>query len=241
MKRFFCQTTNDNEILRGDEHSHLAYVLRAKAGEKVVLCPQDGYDYIYEITEIGKKETLLKKVDRLLNENEPRVHVTLFMSLLKGDKADLVVQKATELGISRIVPMMTRYVSVKPESAKTERYRRICTEAAKQCGRAVVPEIEEVANISEIGDRLADFDLIVFPYENEAERDLKQTLAQIGAVKSAAIIIGSEGGFSEEEVEALIKRNVTPVTLGPRILRAETACVAVTAVVMYELGEWRRR
>lgn len=243
MKRFFVEKITDNMVLKDDNHNHLSFVLRARVGDIVVLCQQDGYDYEAVIDSITKTQTSLHIVNKYKNQTEASINVTLFVAMLKGEKLDYVVQKITELGLNAVYPVVTKYVQNKKEQINLTRINKIAVEAAKQCGRAIVPKMNDIIAFDKMTDLLSSFDLVVFPYEKATNPDIKSFLSQPSvtekAINSVAIIIGSEGGFADEEVAEIIERNVTPITLGKRILRAETACVTVSGVVMYELGQWR--
>lgn len=143
-----------------------------------------------------------------------------------------------ELGIKRFVPFLSRFSSVSADGVKIDRLNKIALEAAKQSGRGEVPTVENVVNVADVIERLKGFDKIVFPYENEREGGFDFLKGEVGSV---AIIVGSEGGFSREEAAKIKEIAGGSVTLGERILRAETACVAVTAVTAFVLGEWRRQ
>lgn len=239
MKRFFTQEIGNPHILTGDEHKHLSVVLRAKVGDEVVLCCGDGYDCICEIAELSRNETVLIPVRKVKNESEPSVAVTLFSAIMKGDKNDLVVQKAVELGAIEVRPLVTEYVQ--SHSVRTDRLNKIALEAAKQCGRSTLTRVCEPITLQRFASIAGDFDLTVFPYEKADKPSLKEFLrgADVASIKKVAVIIGSEGGFSESEVNLLCSAGITPVTLGKRILRAETANIAVLSAVMYELGQWQ--
>ena len=241
MKRFFTQSISDKPTLTGEEHKHLSVVLRAKTGDEIILCTGDGYDRICKIEEIRKNETVLSPVKTVKNESEPSIRVALFMSVMKGDKNDLVVQKATELGVSEIFPVITRYVQAHDKTVKTERFGRIVAEAAKQCGRSVLPKVNSPVEFNDAARKFSEYDLRVFPYENAEKPSLKEFLrgTECKGISSAAIFVGSEGGFAEEEAELLASYGVVPVTLGKRIMRAETANIAVLSALMYETEQWQ--
>lgn len=241
MKRFFVDKITNPPVIYGDEHKHLSVVLRAKPGEQVALCLGDGYDYICKIEKIHKDETVLSFVDKVQNLSEPSINVTLFMSVMKGDKNDLVVQKATELGVCEIYPVITKYVQGYDRNIKNERLNKIAAEAAKQCGRSTLTKVQCATEFSEILPLLCEFDVVVFAYEKAEDNSLKDFLSlhKNGNIKNLAVIIGPEGGFAEEEVKTVTERGITPVTLGKRILRAETANIAVLSAVMYELEQWK--
>lgn len=239
MKRFFVTSIEDPPVLRGEEHKHLSVVLRAKPGDEVTLCTGDGFDYLCRIESIGRNETRLSLCGKEKNACDPLIRCTLYMSLMKGDKNDWVVQKATELGVSEIVPVITRYVQGHDRVCKIDRLQRIAVEAAKQCGRSMPPAVRPAVPFMQILPELSAFDVTVFPYEKAESPSLRAFLRQWEntSVHSAAVLIGSEGGFADEEAAALTQIGITPVTLGKRILRAETANIAVLSIVAYALEQ----
>ena len=241
-RRFFMDNNNingDSCIIDGEEFNHIVNVLRLKAGETVILCTGDGNDRKAEIIEIGKRQLLCKIHEAVKNLNEAKIEVTLYMALVKGEKMELIAQKITELGAAELTPLYTRFTTVKPETARLNRLEKISLEAAKQCGRAKTLKINPVYGINEAAAdfKSGKFDFVLFPYENEKERGLKAALKKMGKAKKIAVVIGSEGGFSQEEAEALEAAGAVPCSLGPRILRAETAAITAVAAVMLETGE----
>ncbi len=238
-KLFFDNVFGDELVISGDDHKHVAFSLRARRGDEIVICA-NGIDYTAKITEITKTQTTVKIVDKARNSSEPETEITLFFGALKGDKNDYVVQKCTELGVKKFVPFVSEFSSVKSENIKTERLNRIALEAAKQSGRGCVPTVSDVIKIDDLYDFLNSYELVLFPYEHEKQLQIKDFLAKSNRGKTA-IVIGSEGGFSQYEASRIHEIAKGSVTLGERILRADTACVAVTSVLMYELGEWSRR
>ncbi|NLC16886.1 MAG: 16S rRNA (uracil(1498)-N(3))-methyltransferase [Clostridiales bacterium] len=240
-KRFFTQHTDDDTIiLQGQEYHHLVNVTRAQIGEQVIVCFNDGYDNICQIIEIKKNQAVLKRLSRQKNNNEAGIDVALFQAVPKGDKLELIVQKCAELGIKSIIPFLSQYTQTKEHIVKTERLQKIAQEAAKQCGRAVVPTVEKTQKFSDILPRLKDYDYVLMPYELENQTDIKTALAAAAKPKKIAIIIGSEGGFSQEEVKQAKEQNAQTVTLGDRILRAETAAISVAAIVMYQFDQMKK-
>lgn len=237
MRRFFVEKTESPTVkLTGNEYKHLAEVLRARVGDVVVLCPNNGRDYEYRVTAIDRSSATLEYIRDYPNATEPQLALTAYIALLKGDKTELAVQKLTELGVRRIVPFVSEFTVQRSE--KTERLRRAAQEASKQCGRAVIPEVADVLNFGELSASLCGYDAVVFAYEG-AYADGKRLREVIrGNEKNVAMIVGPEGGFSKNEVHALSAAGHSPVTLGKRILRAETASIACAAVIMNLLGEW---
>ena len=228
--------------LTGDDHKHLSLVLRARIGETVAVSTGDGFDYFYTIESISKSETILSFIEKRQNLSEPTIQLTLFTAVLKGDKNETVVRMCTELGVTRICPMVTEYTVALGESYKTERMRKIALEASKQSGRGRVPEIFEPMTFNDAVKVFADFDCVVFPYEHAEEIGIKDFLGEKlfkakKPVVNIAVLVGSEGGFSKKEAEKLIEQGITPITLGKRILRADTACITVCAMILYAAEE----
>ncbi|MCH5163928.1 MAG: 16S rRNA (uracil(1498)-N(3))-methyltransferase [Clostridiales bacterium] len=234
MRKIFVDKITEDNVLSGADHAHVSVVLRARVGDKLTLCDGDGYDYQYEISGIDSKSTRLKFLDKTPVETEPKTKVDLFVALLKADKLEWVCQKCTELGISEINPFVSEFVQVKKESVKAERLNKICKEAAQQCGRGKVPTLNEPIAFKDMLARLSCYDNVLFLYEKGGSK-LSDGIKVKGG--STAIIIGSEGGFSDKEAEQLATLGVKTISLGKRILRAETACVTAVSLVMYEMEE----
>ena len=240
MRKIFLKEIKSNEIIIvGDEHKHIAYSLRMRVGDEIVVCC-NGVDYTAIIDKMSKDSTTAHVVEKSRNTSEPKAEVTLFFGAMKGDKNDYVVQKCTELGVVKFVPFISSYSAVKSESVKVERLNRIALEASKQSGRGIVPQIDEPIAFNDLLGNLGNYDKVIFPYERAEDGDIASVVGTSDEVKSVAVIIGSEGGFSPSEVEKLQNLGVKPITLGERILRADTACVAVCATLFYLLGEWKR-
>lgn len=244
MRIFTGEIKGNSFVLEGDSHVHVAYSLRSKVGDAVTLCPQNGYDYECRIEKITSDKTFVSVLSRTKSKGEPRIKLTVFAGVPnKADKIELVAQKLTELGALEIRPIITEYVVGKDGIVKEQRLNKIVEEAAKQCGRGVIPKVFPPIKFSEAIERLSEFDLVVFPYECENENPIKEFLRS-NAKKSpekVALVVGAEGGFSPAEVMSLRERGITPVTLGNRILRTETASIAVASAIMYELDEWKAK
>lgn len=244
-RKFYIQnslTKNSIVTIDGDEFLHITKVLRKKVGDKICLINDSGNDYTAEIIDIAKNNLQIKIVDESISKTETTNNVTVFQALVKADKFELITQKLTELGVKSIVPFYSSFCQVKPNTTRLDRLEKISIEALKQCGRSKKVEIENVITFDQMRQSLSKFDIVLFAYENSCI-DLKKELIQSNENKSQniAIIIGSEGGFSEEENNQLLAlKNVKQVSLGNRILRAETASVALTSVVMFLLGEWNK-
>lgn len=223
----------------GEEFSHIALVMRKSIGDKLCFIDGNGYDYDVLVQDIAKKYMTIKVVNKTLSQNEVKTNVAVFQALVKGDKFELIAQKLTELGVKKIVPFFSEYCQVKPNTTRLDRLNKISIEALKQCGRAKKVEIEDIKSFDEILQELKTFDLVLLAYENSSSNINEKKLVAF-AGKNVAIIIGSEGGFSESETLKLSKlTNESTITLGKRILRAETASIALTSAVMFSLGEWK--
>ena len=240
MYQFFIQPENitKQDILITDEQdiNHIKNVLRMRQGEKIALCCEaSGKEYICSVEELGEEGIRARIEDINGQSRELPVRITLFQGLPKGDKMELIIQKAVELGAARIVPFFSRFCVAAPkkEDQKNARYARIAAEAAKQAGRGVIPAVELPLDIKDLPARFSEFDLVLFFYEGGGQS--LRTLVK--DQKRIALITGAEGGFSPEEAEKLIAAGAVPVGLGPRILRCETAPVAALAAVMTLAGQ----
>lgn len=240
MHRFFAdksQFDEDTVRLAGDDVKHISRVLRLGLGDRISICDKEKHDFICTLTEIGKDYALAHIDEVIQNTNESNIEITLYQGLPKGDKMDLIVQKSVELGAVRIVPVVMKRTVVKLKGAgKSDRWQRISEEASKQCMRGIVPEVETPISFSDMLSRIDDGSLTILPYENERQTRLCDALSD--GKNKINIIIGPEGGFDEAEVEACTRKGARVVTLGPRIMRCETAPIATISAVMYQLGDW---
>ncbi len=246
MHKFFVEYSNINEnlcIIEGDDVKHIYKVLRLKEGDKVNINNCKGIEYIGETLEVNKKEVRVTLVEKVALNNESSLKIHLFQGLPKAAKMDLIAQKCTELGVNEITPIITERVVVKgnesSEFKKVDRWNRIALEACKQSKRSIIPTINQPIDFNELMEELKNFDLIIVPYENQENLGIKYVKSQVldKNIETAAIIIGPEGGFEEKEIEALKDMGAFIVTLGPRILRTETAGFVALSLIMYELGD----
>lgn len=245
MARFYVAKDGINEdiiTIRGNDVSHIKNVLRLAPGEEIVVCDGLATDYTAVIEAMGNSAVTARIKTARRNTNESPVSVYLFQGLPKSDKMDLIIQKCTELGISKIFPVITNRTIIKinnrsDEFKKLERWNRISLEASKQSCRGLVPSVEEVLSFENAIEKAAAIsDLAILAYENEEKAKLKEIL-QNSHARIISIFVGPEGGFEKDEVNAAIKRGILPVKLGPRILRTETAGFAMLTAIMYELGD----
>lgn len=241
MPRFFIDYVPDCDsiTLTGDDAHHISRVLRMKSGEHLTICDGMGTDYLCVLSETESGKAHCQIQDRAPSRGEPSTHVTLFMALPKGDKMDFIVQKAVELGVHTIVPYLALRCVSRPDgkalAKKIERWRKIAREAAQQCGRGRVPAVLECVDFCSAAECCAKTEMPLFFYEMEQQTSVRTALGT-HAFASAGIMIGPEGGFEEEEAQMARQCGLRSVSLGPRILRCETAPLAALTAVLYESG-----
>ena len=237
MKKFFIEKEkidNSRILLDGAEFLHASKVLRTEIGENIVCLCGDEFEYHCTITEITKKFLIAKVNQKVLCLKNPKFNITLFQGAVKGEKLELITQKCTELGISALIPFESQFTIAKKNITKIERLQKISQEACKQCGRSKPMEIFEFVKFKDLENSLKTFDLVLFLYENAPlESTLEKNITQIQKAKSVAIIVGAEGGFSDEENLKLLNLNATPICLGQRILRAETAAITICGFISF--------
>lgn len=245
MHKFFVSPedfNNDRAYIKGDDVKHIYKVLRLNIGDKVNINNCSGEEYLGQILEIRKDIVTINIIEKLEVFNESPINVYLYQGLPKSSKMDLIVQKATELGVIKVTPVITQRVVAKNELSefkKLDRWKRIAQESCKQCKRSIIPEVSVPIDFNNMIDEIKSMDLIVVPYENEDNYGIKKLSQDINNnhVKNVAVIIGPEGGFEESEITDLVGLNSKIITLGPRILRTETAGFVAVSLIMYELGD----
>lgn len=242
--RFFISPSDikDERVRLSPEQSHqVQHVLRLKVGDEIVVLDDSGTEYSVTLTKVDKRETVGQVTSTQQARGEPMALVTLFQSMLMREKFEWVLQKGTEVGISRFAPVLTArsLVRVKDvEDKKLDRWRRIVTEAAEQSDRGRVPQIDQIATFAESLSEMAGFDRCLIATPWHAGAGLRQALHDLGGkAASVALMVGPEGGFTEEEVDAARQKGAVPISLGPRILRTETCAIVASALVLHELGE----
>ena len=234
MPRFFVDAAPcDIYVLTGDDARHAAGSLRLRAGEPVTLCDGHGTDYSCICTEVHAGEVQLKVVESLSSRGEPPCEIVLYQCLPKGDKMDEIVQKSVELGATRIVPVLSHRCVSRPDAAalkkKTSRWSQIAREAAMQSGRGRIPPVEECVSYEEALHQMAASPCPVLLYEGER----KLGLSDLDLKGGCALLVGPEGGISPQEAQGALSMGVRAITLGPRILRTETAGPAAIAIVTF--------
>jgi 16S rRNA (uracil1498-N3)-methyltransferase len=241
--RFFVPASSfEGELVRlSREQAHQVHqVLRLGPGDTVVVLDDRGAEYEVTLTAVGPKEAIGRVVSTRPAVGEPKVQLTLFQSLLIREKFEWVLQKTTEVGVTQIVPVLTARGLVRTkqiEENKLDRWQRILTEAAEQAHRGRIPRLEPVVPFADVFARFVGFDRVLVAAPSETV-SLREALRGIGRPDPAiALLIGPEGGFTEEEVALAREKSAIAVGLGPRILRTETAAIVACALILYELGE----
>ena len=249
MHRFFVVSDNiaDNKIfITGKDVSHIRKVLRMKEGEQLEVCDSSGRVYLCVIEDFSimdSNEVVVLNIEKAWkSDTELSSKVYLFQGLPKGDKMDLIIQKAVELGVYQVIPMSTNRAVVKLDDRKAtkkiQRWHSISESAAKQSGRSYIPQIQCPMSISKALDycKKENIDVILIAYELEgAMEETRKVIKRIKPGQQIAVFIGPEGGFDKEEIEQAIDAGAIPISLGKRILRTETAGLAVLSIVMYEV------
>lgn len=221
-------------ILSGDDARHISFSLRMKPGERIAVANGDGQDYLCTVETFGNG-TVTAAIDSVSrSDSEPPVRIRLFQALPKGDKLETVIQKAVECGASEIIPFESSYciAKIKEPEKKLIRLNRIAYEAAKQCGRSIIPRVLQPLSFKEAVKSASEDELAIFCYENECARRLGDVLKNDRS-DSISVMVGSEGGFSSDEVRFAEEYGLTVTGLGKRILRCETAPVFVLSCISF--------
>lgn len=251
MYKFFVDKNNISSdvatdkataTIQGDDVKHIYKVLRLEVGDLISINNCEGIEYLGKISDINKKSVEVEILEKLSFSNESPIDMYLFQGLPKSVKMDLIAQKATELGVKEITPVITERVIVKTELSefkKVDRWNRIALEACKQSKRSLIPKINTPMEFETLVETLKNMDLIVVPYENAENFGIKKmcTLIDKSKIKKVGIVIGPEGGFEEKEIDTFKKLGAYIVTLGTRILRTETAGFVAVSLLMYELSD----
>jgi 16S rRNA (uracil1498-N3)-methyltransferase len=247
MHRFFIDQSaevNATVIISGNDYNHLKNSLRLNIGDRVILSAGDGFDLKAEITAYSDQGAELKILSREKSKVEAEIKVWLAQGLPKKSKMDLIVEKATEIGFAGLIPLESKRTIVKynhkKKDKKQRRWQRVAEAAAKQSGRAVVPEIKDFYSTDRLKNLKDEFDYVLLLWEDEKEYSIKQFFKEnnVAAEAKILLIIGPEGGFSEAEVSQFKDElEARIITLGPRILRTETAGITSLTAILYEKGE----
>lgn len=244
MHRFFIEENyNDTMQITGGDAKHISKVLRMQPGDKVQVVSDDGITALSEIVAIDSESVTVRCVEKLAELHEPRVKITLAQGLAKGEKMEFIIQKAVELGATSVVPVAMEHSVVRLDAAKAgkkvERWQKIAESAAKQSKRDIIPEVKPVQTMKEMLANNACGTKII-AYECEDRMSLKEALQAAetkGGITELLLIIGPEGGISPAELEMARSAGAIPVSLGKRILRAETAGLVAMSAIFYETGD----
>lgn len=241
MHRFFIpQLYNEEMSITGVDAKHIGKVLRMQPGDKLQIVSDDGVSALAEVTAISETTVTVRCLEVLAESHEPAVKITLAQGLAKGEKMDFIIQKAVELGAYSIVPVAMEHSVVRLDGAKAdkkvERWQKIAEAAAKQSKRDIIPQVQAVQSVSQM---LASNNCRtkIIAYECEDRMSLKTALREAGQLDDLLLIIGPEGGISESELAKARQAGAIPVSLGRRILRAETAGLVAMSAIFYETGD----
>ncbi len=245
MPRFFKEDITDNNIgdkirISGEDARHISLSLRMKTGEKLMLSDFHGTDFNCEIISFADNEVELRIIDKQKCESEPNIKVRIFQSIPKGDKLDTVIQKCTELGAFDFTPVLSSRCISRPDEKtakkKCERWQKIAAEAAKQSGRGIIPQVNEVISFNTAIEQMSECSLALLCYECEDSYSIKRCICEntekLSDDATVAIFIGPEGGIAPEEAKKAIKSGIISVGLGKRILRTETAPLFALSALM---------
>jgi len=246
MHRFYVnssQIIEDTVVITGSDVNHIKNVLRMKQDEEIVICNGQGKDCYCIINKVSEAEITAKIISVKDTGTELKARITLFQGMPKKDKMELIIQKAVELGVNEIVPVMTKRVVVKledkkKEEKKLERWQAIAEEAAKQSHRGIIPLIKPVQSYKEALSNAKKMSYGIIPYENASGMaNTKMIMNNLNQYDSIGVFIGPEGGFEEAEIAMAVENQIHPITLGRRILRTETAGLAVLSMMVLMLEE----
>ncbi|NWJ97700.1 MAG: 16S rRNA (uracil(1498)-N(3))-methyltransferase [Chloroflexi bacterium] len=242
LHRFFVSasifTPEKTFVLQGEFGHQLSRVLRLAPCATVVLLDGMGREYLAELTHFDRNGTVTGRViEERLATNEPRTQVTLFQALLKGERFDYVLQKGTEIGVSAFVPVLTERVIGGSSPVKMERWRKIVREAAEQSRRGLLPSVVEPLPFGQALKLMPEESLKLMAWEEEKISSLRKVLRTTPPPTSVSLLVGPEGGFSPAEAAEATLAGIQTISLGSRILRAETAGPTATALILYELGD----
>ena len=228
MRRFFGERVGNMVYITGEEFSHLKTVLRMGVGDQLIAFLNDENEYVCQIEKMEKGRAICTVTGTSKCECNPKKNIVLFQAITKRPKFEFIVQKATEIGISKVVPFVSDYVIAKVTENKIDRLNTIAMNACKQCERTLVPVIDDAKTVDQVANMFKDFDIVLFANERAASGEKPREIVK---AKNIAIIVGSEGGFSEREKDKFIEKGAVTISLGKRILRAETASIAMMSLV----------
>jgi 16S rRNA (uracil1498-N3)-methyltransferase len=245
MNRFYVgkgQIQGDWVRITGEDVKHITKVLRLAAGDRVVICDGENTDYQGIIERTGKDEVKVRLGEASKTGTEAGVGIVLYQAVAKGTKMEFIIQKGTELGIASFVPVTTSRTVVKLDGErdagkKQERWQRIAMESAKQCRRGRIPVVRPVVSFDAALEEMAQFDLALLFHTAPGGCPIGKVPGKAGVYGSIAVMVGPEGGFDEDEAKKAGQKGIRIVSMGPRILRTETAGIVAAAILMYRFGD----
>ncbi len=229
------ELTTKQITITGEQARYLSLVHRIKPGEQLIIFDGLGNRYTCKILQSRKKEVIAEQMKKEPYSAESPIAITLAQGIAKGDKMDLIIQKSTELGIKKIIPLITKRTQIR-HTDKTDRWRKIALSASQQSGRGKIPDVTEPVSFKEFFEK-QETDRGIILSEEEKERNLKKILNDFQGAIEITLLVGPEGGFSKEEKSTAIQKGFVSVSLGPRILRTETAPITALSIIQYELGD----
>jgi len=247
LHRFFVKEENiknDHVKISGKDYKHISKALRLEVGDKIIACTGDGYDLIVELEKFDSDSLLGKIIRKEKNKNEAFNNITIAQAIPKKRNMELVVKKTTEIGVNKIIPLTTKRTIVKLKGKKKKkrisRWQRIAEEAAKQSQRGIIPKIEDIYTVNQLKTIRENYDLIFVLWASEQEQSFTEltNVLNTNNQKDIMLLIGPEGGFNKNEIDFLKDElNAVSLTLGPRILRTETAPIVGLSILLYEIGD----
>lgn len=245
MPKFFIENKNvkENKIIIKNDYNHIKNVLRKNVGDTLEICNKETLEnYMCAISKIDTDKIECDIIEKLEENTESNLKITIYQGLPKSEKMELIIQKTVELGAYEFVPLEMKrcVVKLKDKAKKIERWQKISEVASKQCGRNIIPKVNEVCTIKDLCNKINIYDSVIVAYEDEENYSIKQEIENIKTNKNiskVAIVIGPEGGIAPEEIKILKEAGAKIVTLGKRILRTETVPIALTSIIIYELDE----
>jgi len=244
MGKFFAKLEDirgDTIMITGQDALHITKVLRFSVNDDIIICDGQGADYDCVVTEMTKDSVQARIISSQPNRCEPTIDMHLFQCMPKAGKLETVIQKAVELGVHSITPVISEHTVVKTDAkamaGKLVRYQKIADEAAKQCGRGILPQVNEPLSFVQAIAAMGQCDLAFMPYEKETKTSINRILQANVSPRSVSFLIGPEGGFSDNEAAAAAEAGIETVTLGRRILRTETAPLCALSAILYQYGQ----
>lgn len=226
MKRFIGKIENENGIVEGEELNHLKNVLRLKEGDEIILINGDGYEYVGEISKLEKNRAIIALKSKKICKNNPKNNISLFISAIKREKLEIVVQKAVEIGATNLYIFESEFSAMKIKGERLNRYEKIVLSSLKQCERADLMNVK-IITFNDMLKLFGNCKTRLFANEREGE---EFEFTSLKCAKNIGVLVGCEGGFSAEEKKKILATKPENISLGNRILRAETAAILLTGI-----------